>query len=177
APLCLEPTQVRITVTTDVCELADVKILKNGAKVTSTKPAQPCDRIGTLVFVPSGATNRFVVEVQGSLPNGSCEPNSKTCVRALRTVSFQTHAAFELPIALSRSCVGVICEPGTTCDMGQCVPVPVVCERPPCDQGDASMPDVIVADAPGDGRMEASFDAGVLDVDADAGPVCGGQFK
>jgi hypothetical protein len=145
---CLDPTEVRVTVHTNVCDLHDVEIvLENGAAAVAHKTLAPdpaCDptkgrRVGDLVFVPSAGPRRVRFQVNGARLNGDCASNPpRDCVIARRSVGYVDHAALTLPVELDLTCVGIPCPVGTTCDRGVCVSDDVSCRVTTCGLADAS---------------------------------------
>jgi hypothetical protein len=139
---CLEATEVKLHLTTDICDLQRVSIYFEGQQGTPValfdpKPLCPKD-LGVLVLVPSGRDNKFNIVVEATKsPDGVCGP---TCVKAARSVSYVQHSSLELPVELESSCFGVDCMPGLTCFHGKCVKPDTVCGIRFCDIPDAGPP-------------------------------------
>jgi len=141
---CVEPTEVKLVLTTNIPTLTRVQVLLDGdggANVVADQAVRAPGRLGTLVFVPSSPGGRFTVRVRGLEPVNDCENDPKIgCVEASRTVSFLPHRSLELPIDLSSACLGVTCGTNETCVDGLCVGDVVTTEDagvivPPSDDG------------------------------------------
>jgi hypothetical protein len=161
---CLAPTEVKVEVQTDICELHRVAIdlgdsttpvaaqpvnfdrLKCVASVALGKPFP----VGTLVFVPSQPNAKFSFEVVGSIGN-DCTMGQ--CVHAARSVAYVQHQALNLPVLLERACIDRMCPIGTTCRGGTCQPIEL-------DAG-----------APIDASADVVADV-IPDVTGDTGTVC-----
>ncbi len=167
---CLEATQIRLEIKTDICDLERVVVYLGGASRTAPIAQvdlmpKPCGadqqrRVGSLVLVPTDRGKTFVVIVEGTTRLGDCAV-PKGCVSASRSVAFLSHSSLELPVNLERSCLDRVCKPGETCVQGACVPEDVDCRTmKTC---------VPAADASADASLtEAGLEAG-LDSALDAG--------
>lgn len=156
---CQSPTQVTVGITTDVpCgsgaeQLATVGIAVGApggldALDDATETSQ-CSgaTIGDIVLVPGqGDEDRFGlrvvgavgVDVQRCITEGfepKDVPPGSGCIVARRALSFLPHTELELPIVLERSCIGKLCDAGSTCYKGGCVTAeidPHDCTDKPC---------------------------------------------
>ncbi|NUQ77458.1 MAG: hypothetical protein HUU21_28300 [Polyangiaceae bacterium] len=142
---CNTPTQVTVTVTTDVA----CKRLK-GTKITvgtvdtleknpSTSETTNCtegqdglNRIGTVVLIPDASNDdKFAIKVVAGVDRvpDTCGDGGDFagCIIARRSLNFISHTELELPIFLSSSCEGVPCtaRPDETCVLGACVPAAI----------------------------------------------------
>jgi hypothetical protein len=152
ASSCLEPTQVKLVITTDICDLTNVSIyLDDPTQPLATIPRKlgcPHD-LGSLVFIPSGNGTRFTVHVDGSRRgDGLCTTD---CVKASRSVSYVSHASLTLPVELESACVNISCPVGKTCRRGKCVDADAKCDKAPN-----------LCDIPDDGGI-VDLDTGLLD--------------
>ena len=100
--------------------------------------------IGSLVVVPTQSPNDSIgisVVLGTDRDPNVCDPrNPQGCIVARRAIGYIPHQALELPIVLQRSCVGIGCPQGQTCDNGACVSeviVPAECTGGTCSLGDA----------------------------------------
>lgn len=160
---CLDPTQVTVTLSTDVdCpvvarDLASVQVASSHVQTGScTTGAGPhgTNRVGDLVLVPSSSPdNAFVVTaVLGvSRPTDQCDVAQPTgCIVARRAIRYISHTSLRLPIELQVSCLGVACAPNQTCSHGSCVDAtidPNTCSNGDCPSPDGGAPDASVVDA------------------------------
>ena len=172
---CLDPTQITVTVSTDVpCATvekgrASVRVGSTSAESSSCSAgAGPngSNRVGELVLVPSGSPDDgFVVTaVLGvTKPTADCDlAQPAGCIVARRSIRYIAHRPLRLPIALESSCLGVTCPANQTCSHGVCVDDtvdPNQCTNGDCPIPDAGAPDVSVADASG---PDASCNADLL---------------
>lgn len=122
AASCLEPTEVKLVVTTDICDLKHVVIYldKPSEPLATIDPKGVCPKdLGNLVFIPSGRGDRFTVHVDGTRQaDGLCGTG---CVQTSRTVAYVPHSSLTLPVELESACVNVPCPMGQTCKAGSCV--------------------------------------------------------
>src|SRR5206468_1387956 len=113
--------------------------------------------VGSLVVVPgSGKDSQVSVKIVMGIGREArdCSTTSpEGCIIARRTLRYVPHTRLDLPITLYSACVGVPCDPDTTCNiLGQCVPADVgesacagsVCDvpggnPPPPGSGDAAV--------------------------------------
>lgn len=146
---CLEPTEVRVTIYSNICETLDVAISVNDNAPSARKTfrAQACGaqsgRLGDIVFVPTAGQGRFTFHVNAAAPGGDCATNTR-CVSASRNVAYLSHTSIDLAVELTSDCIGVPCPDGQTCTHGVCVDNVVDCKNNKCD--DAGPPDVVVED-------------------------------
>ncbi len=151
---CLEPTEVKLVLTTDMCDLKHVviKTEQNGEPVATIDPRGVGPKqLGNIVFIPSGKGETFTVYVVGSRQvDGKCSP-MLPCVETSRTVSYVTHLSLTLPVVLESACVNVLCGAGKTCLHGRCVDAAAICAAggKSCDLSDGGPIDTTI-DAPSD---------------------------
>jgi hypothetical protein len=151
---CLDPTEVDVTLTTDLrcvtdpddgrppLASTDVQVLEPDGMwktVGSTSACAKNNRIGDIVFVP-GAHREVHLRAVGRVPGHDD-------LKAMRILKFVDHQKLDLEVALEAACVGVPCRDDQTCIMGKCMDPPVIGGT---DAGtDASIPlDAVVIDAP-----------------------------
>jgi hypothetical protein len=134
AASCLEPTEVRITIKTNICATLDVSIAVND-QPPSTKnkfPPKDCDKgthaLGDIVFVPSGTGNRFTFKVTG------CSSDTQ-CATASRNIAYLPHTPLALDVELTADCVNVTCPDNATCVHGDCVSNVLDCKDKTCNDG------------------------------------------
>jgi hypothetical protein len=199
AGACREPTQIEIEVLTDLsCPGAAGTVLvetsvyaarpgeidarvAGGASNTSTRECTPGTpaRVGSLVFLPSGAQDEpLALRVYGDV-SGAC---GARCIEAKRSLRYQPHRAQKMQIVLRSSCMGVKCGAGLTCVRGSCVDE--VCPEGGCSEEDllgqdagvgrdASLPDALPLDGPALEDAPPLFDVRVdAPVSLDSGGVC-----
>lgn len=147
---CREPTQVRLSLSTDVScvDLDEVQIAMGelGQFEAPAATTEACSeqgraphRIGDLVVIPKKDKGQsFAVQVVAGVGQSAetCLRNgfSGGCIVARRAVAFQRHLSLDLPIELEVSCIDVPCGATETCSKGQCVdaylPDPESCTLP-----------------------------------------------
>lgn len=132
---CLEPTEVKLLLSTDIPDLTNVIVRVDNRDVGAMLPRKHGD-LGTLVFVPSKKAPRFAVVVEGTTPTQT--------VKASRSVAYLEHQTLELPIKLEASCLGHVCDPGYTCNNGDCVSDVVDCRIDKTCVTDAGPPGDVV---------------------------------
>lgn len=157
---CLEPTQIKLMLYTDVpyqpgrsVAIAVSKSIITDATVPSTTTDQAWGAdgaIGSLVLLPAddrdeAVSVRAVLGV-GRDPSTCSKDDAAGCIFARRRLAFVPHEPLTLPITLYAVCEGVPCDEQSTCSaLGTCVPVdldPQACaEGKLCDvpTGDASV--------------------------------------
>ncbi len=131
---CLDPTEIIIEVSTNVaCSV----VLANGVAIivgapgaddgginTVTMMCSPDGDVGTLVVTPSGSAEDEVgvrVMLGIGTPVEQCQaPNFDDCIVARRAIRYTPHHPLELPILLDQACIGVSCDPSSTCVGGFC---------------------------------------------------------
>lgn len=200
---CRSPTQVTVVVTTDVsCKDAPSAVVVVGplGDIEHGRPASAISRrcddsgsLGTLVVVPSGATNalvafKIVEGFAGHAPDDCIESGDYSqCIVARRALNYLPHKSLLVPVAMRVSCKGVPCDATTTCSNGRCVPAtisdPSACTEPTgCDvlePTDGGAPDATVDDAGdgGDGGVDAADggDGGVGCVGTCPAPIAAGR--
>jgi hypothetical protein len=132
--------------------------------------------LGDLVLTPSGARDaKLTITVALAVdkdPDACFPPGSPDrCIIARRAVSFSKHQGRTIDIRLAKDCIGVACDPASSCYAGQCVAVEVFCDAlEPCQSAlDGGEPVDGAAEAAADGAPDAPFDA-PPDAPFDAGP-------
>ena len=128
--------------------------VKAHAVDTSTHACSGAE-IGTLVLTP-GSDSGVVVVLAGV---GGKDPATCSsvdgyagCIVSRRAFGFVKHTALSLPVVLDRACVGVACDPASTCAAGACVNSNVVCDA----NGACAVPGEVV-----DGGVTPELDASV----------------
>lgn len=175
APSCREPTEVMLTITTDIpCALdgsASFALQSTFVDVagadgwdTVASPKTCAERVGTLTFVPGGR-DEVSLSVRGQVIDGTGASHEVTASRRVRFVS---HQSLPLTIRLSASCLDIQCpDPATqTCQDGVCVDNGVSAD------GGLSLDGGFIPDASKDGPFVIK-DGSVLDaITVDDGPLC-----
>lgn len=147
---CLDPTQITVTVETDV-RCSDTKGTSfvggkpGGVELASpTTTTRECvdGRIGTLVSTPSGgkdADAAFVVVLGVDRPVSECTAANHWlgCIVERRLIEYITHTPLNLPVTMWLVCKDVECGTDTTCARnGKCVSAriadPARCADGPC---------------------------------------------
>lgn len=177
---CQDPTQVRVTITTGdgVCAALSSPTEKH-TEVFAGSPGDPPSEargrvdgcpgaeLGTVTPVPSERGGDVPPEVAMALAPGKapgdCRADAKGCIVARRRVGYVSHRSLSLQVPLDRSCIGVSCDPASTCFAGGCRPAEVVCQGSSCElSGSDAGPPVEagppVADA--EPTPDATIDAG-----------------
>jgi hypothetical protein len=129
---CLDPTQVTLSLSSDVCARISETAISVGAigEVEMMSPAATqggCSGadIGTLAVAPtddkSAAWALKVVSSVEALVD-ACQPPEygPQCIVARRSLRFIEHESLELPIVMRESCLGVLCPEDQTCVDGEC---------------------------------------------------------
>jgi len=134
---CLDPTEIDVVLQTDVdpqtLSASGGALVRVGTPTnvdttpsTSFQTSQ-CDdagNMGDFYVVPSASPDDDVaidVELGVDVPTSQCDPAPNAgCIYARRQLTFLRHARVLLPIRLDRSCLGVACPDGQTCDEGTC---------------------------------------------------------
>jgi hypothetical protein len=148
---CLDATEIEVQLSTDVDPLtvsAHGALVRVGTPDTvDTSPTtsfvtttcSPTGDMGDFVVVPSGSLDDQVaidIELGVDVTTDQCDPAPNAgCIYARRQLSFAHHARLRLPIALDKSCLGVTCDPGFTCNNGSCegsVITPTDCDGGTC---------------------------------------------
>jgi hypothetical protein len=161
---CRAPTQIVVELRTDV-PCADVRgttlavgsldSLESRPPVASTTAcAEATGRIGSIVIVPSGGPDDSVA-VKSVLAFGrdpsECRPPDygQGCVVARRALRFIQGQTLTIPMLLSGSCSGVVCEATQTCVGGSCTGAavdPDACLRPDgCGEAVLETPSCVTA--------------------------------
>lgn len=174
-PSCREPTQVMLTITTDIpCALDGsasyalqstlVDVAGADGWDTVASPKTCAERIGTLTFVPGGR-DEVSLSVRGQVIDGTGASHEVTASRRVRFVS---HQSLPLTVRLSASCLDIRCpDPATqTCQDGVCVDNGVTAD------GGLSLDGGFVPDVSKDAPFVVK-DSGILDaIPIDDGPLC-----
>jgi hypothetical protein len=141
---CLDPTEITLSVTTDVrCSDTKGAAFSGGSSPSAVEGANPnattlrCQdgQIGTLVATPSGSKDTdaaFVVTLGVDRPVRECTPANHYhgCIVQRRAIRYTKHKPIELPIVMRLACKDVECDVDSTCARnGKCVPARVDGER------------------------------------------------
>ncbi len=160
---CQEPTAIRVEVSVQAdCAGPDAtrSVLRStgfvigGADLLASRPApfpvteactqgDPMSRVGDLVVTPGdGSDGRIGLRVFAGLDDTTAEACAAQCgpgcIEVSRRLSFVDNTTLFLPIEARRSCVGVCCEDGETCQDGECVSDTI--DEPCVDGGDCDDP-------------------------------------
>lgn len=182
---CFAPTEVIAVVSTDVdCASVQrngilIKTAPRSGELTETPVAtesNACEArgagndLGTLVLVPSGDGDDLVIEVVLGVdrPTSECRPPAQIdgCIVARRRVGYLDHRSLRVPIALSRSCLGVPCGEDETCDRAVCVSARVES----CPGGECVLETEKDA-APPESADGAILDATIVEADVSSPPI------
>lgn len=183
---CKEPTQVTVTLKAGagVCDtLGAAADKRTEIFVGSPRPRGadaglgearanvegcPGEDLGSFTLVPSGRDGDVLVEVAMALSKGkppaACGADAKDCILARRRVAFAKNQPLAMSIRLDLDCVGVSCDPDSTCFGGRCRPADTACSGAECDlaAGDGGT----APDASADAQADALADAGPSDAGA-----------
>lgn len=186
---CKEPTQVSVTLRAGagVCDAGgsaadkrtDIFVGSPGPRAAGAGLGEPranvvgCpgENLGSFTLVPSGRDGDVLVEVAMALAKGkspaACGADPKDCILARRRVAFAKNQPLKMTIRLDLECVGVSCDPESTCFGGRCRPIETTCSDSECEltPGDGG----VAPDAAADGAP--STDAGA-DVRLDDAGTC-----
>lgn len=197
ATSCKDPTEIVVDVRTNVPFRTDTVTsftvgnpgqTESAFPTTETRaPFGPSGEVGSLVVVPgNGKDSPVSVKVVmgiGREARDCTTANAQGCIIARRTLRYVPHTRLDLPITLYSACVGVPCDPNTTCNiLGQCVPADVgdtsACAGGVCDVPGGNPPPgtpVSPADAAPDGTGgdAAPKDSGGSDAIAEGGSDAG----
>lgn len=175
-PACLEPTQIELSLRSDVPYTAGRSVAISVGAPGATESAEPTTiadgawgedgQIGTLVVLPADERDEPVavraVMGLGRDPSTCSIADAKGCIFARRRLSFVPHEPLQLPIALYAACEGVPCDESSTCTaLGTCVSSELDPEA--CKDGKICEP-TGVGTVPGG---DASADADANDPDLD----------
>ncbi|MBL8607145.1 MAG: hypothetical protein JNL38_07485 [Myxococcales bacterium] len=147
---CRGPTQIRLNISTDVpcSRLRGVAIsggsygsVERAPPQTITYDCRPDGTIGTLISTPAGDDDgqvafRVIAGVDKDVTQCTPDDGYAGCSRQLRQLAYLANETAELPIRLYLICVGVACDPSSTCAYtGKCVPATVdpSCRSASCD--------------------------------------------
>lgn len=156
---CQEPTAIRVEVSVQAdCAGPDAtrSVLRSTgfvigeADVLASRPApfpvteactqgDPMSRVGDLVVTPTDASDgRIGLRVFAGLDDTTAEACAAQCgpgcIEVSRRLSFVDNTTLFLPIEARRSCIGVCCDDGETCQDGECVSDTI--DEPCVDGGD-----------------------------------------
>lgn len=133
---CRTPTSITVEITTDVAcaDLKGVTIASGDpAKLDSLAPVATTtrcaadgaskNRVGSLVIVPSGATDaqvgvRVVAGVEKPVAECTAKDNWAGCIVVRRVLGFEPRTELTLPIELHRVCKSLGCDQNSTCVRG-----------------------------------------------------------
>lgn len=159
AAACLEPTQIEMTVRTDVPyapgRSVAIAVAKSGM-TDATEPATTAEEpwgadgaIGSVVLLPSDDRDEpisvRVVMGLGRDPATCTTAEPTGCIFARRRLSFVPHEPLVLPVTLYAACAGVPCDENSTCTaLGTCVPSTIdpsdCADGKSCELGTAESP-------------------------------------
>ena len=163
---CREPTEITMVIKTDVpCEawrnatitVGRVGEVESKSPVTSTTDCSGGGDIGTLVVVPSGASDdeitiKVVAGEQRDPETCRAPGYGPGCIVARRTVRFIKYAPLRLIVPLRHACNGVVCAVDETCVVGSCKSALISnsgqCSAAGCDESTLSPGDAGVAPPP-----------------------------
>lgn len=171
---CLDPTQIRLSLHTDVPYEAGRSATITAGGVPLPEDATPSAMttrgwsddgvIGTLVMIPTDDKDetvsvRVVLGVTRD-PTTCRTQDADGCIIARRRLNYIAHTPLELPITLHAACIGEPCDENSTCNaLGQCVPSDVDPDR--CrEPGQCLVPDDWVPKVPPVGVPIAAITAG-----------------
>ena len=188
---CFGPTEVRLVLSTDVpCSVPSVagatRLVSTrvyigpesaGGAVASTEHCEARStggsELGDLVITPSGDRDaKLTVTVALAVdkdPDACFPPGSPDrCIIARRAMSFSKHRSRTVDIRLLQDCIGVVCDPSSSCYAGKCVAVELFCDDPAqcgpaidaSTPADAAVEATTTPDATTDAPLDAPFDAG-----------------
>jgi hypothetical protein len=187
---CQDPTQVSVALRTapGVCEAVGPAASKR-TEVFVGSPRTPLgepraqvagcagEDLGSFTLVPSGKDGDVLVEVVMALSPGkssdACRADPTACIVARRRVAFAKRRSLRMSIRLDPQCIGVSCDPDSTCFAGGCRPADTVCSGADCDlrEGDGGSPFDASGPADASGAADASSDATGSDA-SDAAIAC-----
>jgi hypothetical protein len=188
---CLAPTETKLEISTDIDCTRQLRTaiyvnpptddIDPTAPVTETSQCSG-GTIGSLVIVPRHVDAPFQIDVLtalGDMDPAGCYASPASCVFSRRRLPESLpHASIDLPVEQFLACIGVVCDPASTCYQGNCVPNevdPTQCTGPGGCQlsSDGGVPpDASGHDA--NGRDVASVDGIVADTASDQGLVAEG---
>ncbi len=198
APSCRAPTQVTVTISTDIpCAAPPETVVRIGPLDGSLRGREPVvtttrckdGRVGSIVVVPSDLRDQEIgiwVATRAASGAKACDDATPTngCIVARRALHFVEHSELDVPIEMLTDCSGVRCSDlNTTCVHGACVNAHL--DAPTCHDdgcrlgvgGDAGPPDASDTgpiDAGTDTRSDAITDAisdAISDTDATPPPA------
>jgi hypothetical protein len=192
AGACADPTQITVTVTTDLtCAMSPMTMVTGGHGEGTTdhcERAGELSEIGSIVLVPSrakdDAVNITVVTRVGGADPTQCNADAPdgTCIVARRRMRFIPRTPLPITIQMRAACLGHACKDGETCILGNCVSLDDPAFH---DEGDAGSTldasglvdvgtDGAPGDAPSDGSVPVDAPSDVVDASldgADGGPL------
>lgn len=150
---CAPPTEIVVTVTTDVPCTASIETAVSvgltSAEAESLPPSTTSSqctngRVGAVVLTPSSDRNGMVsfrVVMGITRPAETCAAAGYAgCVVARRALRYVPGRQLNVPIKLEDACRGVVCSPDTTCGAGRCVPVTTECSDDTCAPNEGPLP-------------------------------------
>lgn len=176
---CQDATQVKVLLSTNACGAAAGGSAKTslyvGARGAARSPAPqtevlgcPGPELGSITLVPGDKDGDVLFEAVMSTDGSDCDKSPAKCIVARRLVGYAKHRGLVLPVSLDTKCIGVTCDPASTCYDGSCRPADVVCSGSSCDVAplDGGTPSDAASDSPAsplDGSADAPLDATPLD--------------
>ncbi len=150
---CAPPTEIVVTVTTDVACTSSVRtavsVAETSAEAEARAPSTTSSqctsgRVGSVVLTPSEARNGLVnirVVMGITRPAETCAAAGYAgCVVARRALRYLSGRRLDVPIKLEDSCRGVVCSPDTTCAAGRCIPATSDCTDDTCTPNEGPLP-------------------------------------
>lgn len=146
---CQDPTQIRVEVRTRGLDCAEVTGTRLSSGPLEGSPTQrhdtsacSADRIGDLVYTPSGKTDgdfrlQVSVGVNGKTASACEQACGDDCILARRRMSFVPQQKLFMPITAEPSCISVCCPEEQTCVDGRCVSTDI----DPCLDDGSNCPD------------------------------------
>ncbi|HEU4410431.1 MAG TPA: hypothetical protein VFS43_34570 [Polyangiaceae bacterium] len=104
------------------------------------------NEIGMTVLVPGGQADapvafQIVLGIDKPVAPSLCVAGNESCVSASGSLKYVPNRALDVPVTLFEVCLGVVCDPGSTCyEAGKCVSNAVTCLSGPCDLADPVSP-------------------------------------
>lgn len=181
---CAEATAVVVEVYSEVPCSANAQVVLFGGRslsdlataapaataTTCTAASDGTVRRGNVVITPATSNDETIAFALATRPDGTSAEtgcfgaSSGSCIVAKRQFRFLSRTTLNMRVDLRTSCLGVTCDPTSTCVKGKCVDASVnttACGGKPCDENTLT--------PPGDGGVEAGPDA-AADGGADAPP-------
>jgi hypothetical protein len=127
---CADATEIFVDVRTDVpCDRLPSTRVSGGRAAGDTDacgpgPSADLNEVGTISLVPSGAADELVtvtVITGFGKPAADCTEGDARCVFARRRLRYLRHTKLQVPVEMRAACLGVVCDPTSTCVQGGCV--------------------------------------------------------